>query len=144
MRTRSVFVLLVVILITCCNGFSNSENAVEVSKQHDKSISTPFSNDNIHRNLRTAAFGSGLWSKMAGILKRNPGLNQKVEAIQKNPAQLKALEKATKNPGFSTKLREYFGFMWNKSSKRDKFFIGGTLLLIIIGIPIVFKNYGSG
>ncbi|OWZ22332.1 RxLR effector protein [Phytophthora megakarya] len=139
MRTGSVCVLLVVTLLACCNGFTSATSAVQVNNQHDESTTTLVNNDITPRNLR-AAIGGSLMSKIGGVLKRNPGLNQKVENIQKNPAQLKALEKTAK----TSKLREYFGHMWDNSSKMDKFFIAATIILMIVGVPMVAKVYGTG
>ncbi|POM72598.1 Secreted RxLR effector peptide protein [Phytophthora palmivora] len=136
MRTVSVFVLLVVTLVACCNDFTGAENAIEATNQH-KSINIPVTNAFNRRNLRTAngeERGFNFMDKLPAIFKRNPSLSKQVEKLQSNPAKLQALEKST----FTSKMRAYFKHMSDNSSKTEKAIMAGTIILFIIAMPLVW------
>ncbi|KAG6617067.1 putative secreted RxLR effector protein [Phytophthora cinnamomi] len=140
MRASVVFVLLA--LLVCCNGIASAERAVKVSTTHTDSIKTRIGSR--RRNLRGAAVEDEeraletLAERVTSMFKRNPSLSRQVENVQKNPAIVKSLEKATLTEKSSSKLRAYFARLSANSSKVQKFFIFATILLFATGVVVTW------
>ncbi|KAF4047151.1 hypothetical protein GN244_ATG00284 [Phytophthora infestans] len=142
MRVGFVFALLVVSVIVCLNGLTSAESTVVMNNRNPDSINVPISDDITSRNLRASGEerAYAFVDKIKSLFSR-PGISQKVESLQKNPAMVKNLEKAALSQKGSSKVRDWFMHMYNNSSKRDKFFILATLVMFPIGVWAVVTNY---
>ncbi|EEY62038.1 secreted RxLR effector peptide protein, putative [Phytophthora infestans T30-4] len=95
MRVGFVFALLVVSVIVCLNGLTSAESTVVMNNRNPDSINVPISDDITSRNLRASGEerAYAFVDKIKSLFSR-PGISQKVESLQKNPAMVKNLEKA--------------------------------------------------